>query len=108
MFPTLESFCTVMDQCTENYECLVIDNNTKSNRLQDQIFWYKAMPHEDFKLGAREFWELSKNLTDSDDEDDGKFDPNKMKRRGAAAAAAQITVKKAGTGGGGGREAWSS
>jgi hypothetical protein len=108
MFPTMESFCTVMDQCTENYECLVIDNNTKSNRLQDQIFWYKATPHEDFKLGAREFWELSKNLTDSDDEDDGKFDPTKVKRRGAAAAAAQITVKKAGTGGGGGGGGWSS
>ena len=24
MFPTLESFCSVMDQTTENYECLVI------------------------------------------------------------------------------------
>ena len=29
MFPTLESFCTVMDQTTENYECLVINNNAK-------------------------------------------------------------------------------
>ena len=24
MFPTFESFCQVMDQCTENYECLVL------------------------------------------------------------------------------------
>ena len=24
MFPTLESFCAVMDQTTENFECLVI------------------------------------------------------------------------------------
>ena len=37
MFPTFESFCQVMDQCTENYECLVIDNNAKSNQLHDQI-----------------------------------------------------------------------
>ena len=29
MFPTFESFCQVMDQCTENYECLVINNNAK-------------------------------------------------------------------------------
>jgi len=26
MFPTFEIFCQVMNQCTENYECLVIDN----------------------------------------------------------------------------------
>ena len=68
MFPTFESFCQVMDQCTENFECLVINNNSKSNKLQDQIFWYKAQNHKDFRLGSKEFWELSKNL-DSDDED---------------------------------------
>ena len=36
-FPTLEAFCAVMDQTTENYECLVINNNAKSNKLNDQI-----------------------------------------------------------------------
>ncbi len=74
MFPTLESFCQVMDQCTENYECLVINNNVKSNKLQDQIFWYKAQHRADFKLGSKEFWELSKNIG-SDDEDDTPYDP---------------------------------
>ena len=39
MFPTFEMFCQVMDQCTENYECLVINNNAKSNKLTDQVFW---------------------------------------------------------------------
>ena len=58
MFPTFESFCQVMDQCTENYECLVINNNAKSNKLQDQIFWYKASPHGNFKLGSKEFGKL--------------------------------------------------
>ena len=24
MFPSFEMFCQIMDQCTENYECLVI------------------------------------------------------------------------------------
>jgi len=58
MFPTFESFSQIMDQCTENYECLVINNNSKSNKLQDQIFWYRAEPHGHFKLGSKEFWEL--------------------------------------------------
>src|SRR6056300_1127112 len=33
MFATFESFCQVMDQCTENYECLVVANIAKSNKL---------------------------------------------------------------------------
>ena len=78
MFPTLEAFCGVMDQTTENYECLVINNNSKSNKLNDQIFWYKAESHPDFRLGAKEFWEISKNMG-SDDEDDA-YDPSKAKK----------------------------
>ena len=88
MFPTFESFCQVMDQCTENYECLVINNNAKSNKLQDQIFWYKAQQHGPFRLGSKEFWEISKNLG-SDDEDDKSYDPNAAKGKGP-----KINVKK--------------
>tara|TARA_B100000085_G_scaffold263675_1_gene269908 strand:+ start:349 stop:1185 length:837 start_codon:yes stop_codon:yes gene_type:complete len=89
MFPTFESFAQVMDQCTENYECLVIDNNAKSNKLQDQIFWYKAEAHKDFKLGAKEFWDISKDIN-SDDEDD-EYDPNSSRKK---AAGPRINVKK--------------
>jgi hypothetical protein len=78
MFPTFESFTQVMDQCTENYECLVINNNSKSNKLEDQIFWYKADPHGSFKLGSKEYWEMSKNIN-SDDEDEDAFDSKKTK-----------------------------
>ena len=88
MFPTFESFAQVMDQCTENFECLVVNNNAKSNKLQDQIFWYKAEPHGPFKLGSKEFWELSKYLH-SDDEDDA-YDPTSGKKRGGP----RINVKK--------------
>ena len=89
MFPTFESFCQVMDQCTENYECLVINNNVKSNKLQDQVFWYKADNHNDFRLGSKEFWELSKGYNSDDDEE--KYDPSSTKKRGAGP---RISVKK--------------
>ena len=89
MFPTFESFCQVMDQCTENYECLVINNNAKSNKLQDQIFWYKAQQHGPFKLGSKEFWEISKNLG-SDDEGEQSYDPNAAKN----SKGPKINVKK--------------
>jgi|TARA_Y100000389_G_C17430906_1_gene502553 hypothetical protein len=87
MFPTLESFCSVMDQTTENYECLVINNNAKSNKLNDQIFWYKAANHPNFRLGSKEFWELSKNLGSDDEEE---YDPSKSKKKNAVS----INVKK--------------
>ena len=89
MFPTFESFCQVMDQCTENYECLIINNNVKSNKLQDQIFWYKAESHKDFKLGSREFWEISKDLHSDDEEE--LYDPN---ARTGKRSGPKINVKK--------------
>jgi hypothetical protein len=89
MFPTFEMFCTFMDQCTENYECLVINNNAKSNKLQDQVFWYKADSHNDFKLGSKEFWELSKDMHSDDEEE--KYDPGSSKKKGAGP---KISVKK--------------
>ena len=89
MFPTFESFCQVMDQCTENYECLVINNNSKSNKLHDQVFWYKADNHGDFRLGSKEFWELSKGMKDEDEEE--QYDPTKSKKKGAGP---KISVKK--------------
>jgi hypothetical protein len=56
MFPTFEMFCDFMDQCTENYECLVICNNVSSNRLEDQVFWYKADEHPPFRLCDASLW----------------------------------------------------
>ena len=67
MFPTFEMFCQVMDQCTENYECLVINNNSKSNKLSDQVFWYKAEPRPDFKIGADSYWLYSKQNYSNED-----------------------------------------
>jgi hypothetical protein len=86
MFPTFEAFCQVMDQCTENYECLVINNNSKSNKLTDQIFWYKAEPHANFRLGSKEFWDLSNSMPA---EDNDKYDPKANKKN-----VQQIQVKK--------------
>lgn len=92
MFHTFEAFCQVMDQCTENYECLVINNNVKSNMLQDQVFWYRAEPHSEFRLGAKEFWDLSQQQ-DEDDDDAGAeaYNPNTIRKRSAGP---RINVRK--------------
>ena len=89
MFPTFESFCQVMDQCTENFECLVINNNAKSNKLQDQIFWYKATAHNDFRLGSKEYWEISKGIGSDDEEE--PYDPRASRKKSNGPV---INVKK--------------
>ena len=96
MFPTFDVFCQVMDQCTENFECIVINNNAKSNRIEDQVFWYKAEPHCPFRIGASEFWKLSEEICgegEEDDEDGGMFDASTIKQKRGP----QVSVRKAGS-----------
>jgi hypothetical protein len=87
MFPTFEAFCQVLDQTTENYDCMVINNNAKSNKLQDQVFWYHAESRPNFKLGSKEFWEMSKSI--ADDEDEAPYNPEQYRKTGQ-----KINVKK--------------
>ena len=70
MFPTQRAFEQVMDQCTENHECLVIANNALSNKLEDQVFWYKADTHDAFRVGAPEFWRAHEELCGGESSDD--------------------------------------
>ena len=49
---SFESFCQIMDQCTESYECLVIDNTSVSYKIQENLFWYKASEHKDFYINC--------------------------------------------------------
>ena len=97
MFPSFDVFCQVMDQCTENFECLVIHNNAKSNKIEDQVFWYKAEPHCSFRIGANDFWKLSEDICGRGDEDDdgdgeGMFDASTIKQKRGPL----ISVRKAG------------
>ena len=56
-FATYQDFCTVFDACTENNECIVIDNTIKSNNVADMVFWYKAnLNHPPFLLGDERLW----------------------------------------------------
>lgn len=41
-FNTFEMFSQVMNQYTQNYCCLVIDNTVASDKIEDCIFWYRA------------------------------------------------------------------
>ena len=69
MFPTFDIFCQVMDACTADYQCLVIHNGSKSNKLEDQVFYYKAKAHDNFQIGDNKFWKYhNRNFNDHEQE----------------------------------------
>lgn len=77
IFPTFDMFNQVMNSCTENYECLVLDNTSKSNKIEDCVFWYKAGLHKSFRIGSPQFWKFHKSNYNPKHELSEKNDPNK-------------------------------
>ena len=71
-----------MDSCTENYECLVLDNTSKSNKIEDCVFWYKAKMHTNFRVGAPEYWAAHKKSFNPK-QNGNKVDPKSVKGRTA-------------------------
>jgi hypothetical protein len=70
VFPNFQTFSKVMDACTENYECLVLDNTSKSNKIEDCVFWYKAAVRKNFRCCSPQLWNLHKQ----------RYDPNSAGR----------------------------
>ena len=81
IFPTFDMFNQVMNACTENYECLVLDNTSKSNKIEDCIFWYKAKIKKKFKVGSPAIWAYhQKNYNPNHNRTTNKNDPNKVSK----------------------------
>ncbi len=82
MFPTFDVFNQVMNQCTENFECLVIDNKIQSNNINDNVYWYKAQD-SNYKMCTQNLWEMQAlqdqrdlmGINDEEEEDAEDFDP---------------------------------
>lgn len=67
-----KDFCDIMDVLTEDYGAMYIKNKTTSNKLEDNIFYYKANLSAipvDWKFGCKSYWEFhdaryNKNYTE--------------------------------------------
>ena len=52
-------FCDIMDQITDDYTALYINNTLQSNNLEDCIFWYKGkIPPANWRFGSKDFWQF--------------------------------------------------
>jgi hypothetical protein len=59
-FPDFETFEAVLDDITNNYGALVIDNTSSSTKFEDTVFYYKAKGHGMWKFGCNEYKNHSK------------------------------------------------
>ena len=63
LLATMDDFVSVHDRCTQNYECLVLDNTGASSAISDSLFWYKAdISLPAFKVGSRTFFKLTEKM----------------------------------------------
>tara|TARA_B100000214_G_C23972624_1_gene630981 strand:- start:755 stop:1600 length:846 start_codon:yes stop_codon:yes gene_type:complete len=61
MFEKYEDFAKTMDATTANFGSMVLDNTSKSNEIEDCIYWYRArIDFPPFRLGKDIFWKLDK------------------------------------------------
>jgi hypothetical protein len=82
MFPSFDIFQQVFTEITADYGCMVINNRIHSKNITDKIFWYKAKPTPDFKIGSHKFLKFHKQIYDK--EWDNKiitFDPDMIKKK---------------------------
>lgn len=67
-FEKRKDFQTVLDACTQDYQCLVLDNTRPSTNVPDTCFWYKAKLGRSFKVGSSEFWDFHRKWHMSDED----------------------------------------
>lgn len=82
IFPTFELFCVVMNEITEGYGCLVIDNTSGSNKLEECVYWYEADLHDEYTVGSKIFWDAhNEHINEDEEEEEDRFDPAKLSNR---------------------------
>tara|TARA_X000001036_G_scaffold406491_1_gene415238 strand:+ start:783 stop:1628 length:846 start_codon:yes stop_codon:yes gene_type:complete len=67
IFPTFDQFRQVMNTCTEGWDAMVLDNTSKSTNIEDCVFWYRANPNRNFRIGSPELWKYNKHNLEKED-----------------------------------------
>lgn len=69
IFDRYDEFCTVFDSCTNNRECLVLDNTQVNNKVEDSVYYYKANPDiGNFRVGDEVYFKLDRYFSKSEDQ----------------------------------------
>ena len=60
---------------------LVINNNSDSNKLEDQVFWFKADMRPHFKVGCEAYWDYHQQNFNSEEQEEFDVTQYKMKNK---------------------------
>ena len=66
IFPTRDLFEIAFAELTNDYGCMVINNNIRSNDITKKVFHFKASKTPDFKLGTEPFIKYDEKNFDPD------------------------------------------
>jgi hypothetical protein len=78
-FKKFSHFQETFNACTNNYECLVLDNTAKSTKIEDCVYYYRATPNREYKIGSRDLWNyLDKRYNENFDDDNNDEDQKKF------------------------------
>ena len=76
VFPTFHSFNKIMMDCTEDFGCLVMNNRSRSCKIKDSVYYYKAKDRGAYKFGSRAYWlHHFMHYREEDDEEELTPDP---------------------------------
>ena len=65
IIPDFSIFCFLMDNLTDDHQALYIQSSSTSNKLEDNVFYYKAKPvPKGFKFGSPEYWDFNNERMD--------------------------------------------
>jgi hypothetical protein len=67
VIPDFSQFCDIMDQITDDFTALYINNTGQSNKLEECVFYYKPKQMKPFNFGCPEYWNFTKQLLDKKD-----------------------------------------
>jgi hypothetical protein len=99
VIPSFDVFNNILDFCTQNHECLVVKTTGTSTDMKDQVFWYKATEHEDFKVGHPKLWEYHNSRYNSkhkNERDHEKEEIDKLRHKYANSRKLKVIVSREG------------
>lgn len=79
VFPNKNTFIQTFMTVTDNYGCIVANNLSRSNKINECVYWYRALyPCPPFKIGSSKYWKIhSMYIKTSDSDNDDENNNNK-------------------------------
>jgi hypothetical protein len=93
IFPTFTAFDEVMKALTSDRECMVLDQTSQSYDISDSVYFYKATPGLEYRIGAPEYWRFSEEQAAeaaADGDEEGASGATGRRRRPTTGGAVRV------------------